>query len=48
MYCQHEECTCMVDSGDFCSDFCRDHSGEGHSLDPHNCDCGHPDCEGTS
>ena len=47
MTCQHEGCTCQVAEGEqFCGDVCRQHGSGSHGE--HACDCGHPECAGTS
>lgn len=41
--CQHEGCSCQVEGGGFCGDYCREHAAQsGHET--HTCGCGHPDC----
>jgi len=48
MRCGHEGCTCQVElSGDFCSDYCREHAGDAdHGA--HSCECGHPQCQAST
>lgn len=38
--CAHDACTCMATQGEYCSDYCREHSGD----DNPECGCGHPEC----
>ena len=44
MRCQHEGCRCEAESGEFCSDYCRDHAGSGEHAAGHACECGHAAC----
>lgn len=41
--CAHEPCTCQATEGEYCGDYCREHSGSEELA----CQCGHPDCAGT-
>ena len=43
MQCAHPGCGCMVgESGGFCSDHCREHTGSGPTGE--RCGCGHDAC----
>ena len=48
MTCGHDGCNCLVEQdGDFCSDHCREHSGDAdHGT--HACECGHPECQAAT
>ena len=41
--CAHEPCTCAASEGEYCGDYCREHSGQEEDL----CGCGHAECAGT-
>jgi hypothetical protein len=43
--CAHELCTCAATEGEYCGDYCREHSGAGEEE---VCGCGHPECAGTT
>jgi hypothetical protein len=42
--CAHEPCTCMATEGEYCGDYCREHSGTEEDV----CACGHEECAGTA
>lgn len=42
--CAMESCTCFAMDGQYCSDFCRQASGE----ELLTCGCGHKDCAGNA
>jgi hypothetical protein len=38
--CSHPSCTCEATIGEYCSDWCREHTSEPQCL------CGHEGCQG--
>ncbi len=44
MTCTHMGCRCDVAEGQFCGDYCREHSAETEHA-AHECECGHPACQ---